>query len=77
MFTTSGIGICELHRRTGDGIDVRLYWDSRTNRIFVSVEDAARDESFELEVEPARALDAFRHPFAYAAGELGGVALAA
>ena len=77
MFTTSGIGICELHRRTADGIDVRLYWDSRTNRVFVSVDDERGDESFELEVDPARALDAFRHPFAYAAGELGSVPLAA
>jgi hypothetical protein len=77
MFTTSGIGICELHRRTADGIDVRLWWDSRTNRIYVSVEDDRREESFELEVEPSRALDAFRHPFAYAAGEVEGAALAA
>jgi hypothetical protein len=33
----------------------------------VSVRDASTGEDFELKVEPANALDAFRHPYAYAA----------
>ena len=37
-----------------------------TNRLFVGVDDGRRDSSFELEVAPAEALDAFHHPFAYA-----------
>jgi hypothetical protein len=36
-----------------------------TNQLFVAVEDERLGESFELEVEEAAALDAFRHPYAY------------
>ena len=59
--------IRELDRRRGDGIDVALLWDSRTNRVLVAVEDEREGDSFELEVSAADALDAFRHPYAYAA----------
>ena len=67
----------ELDARAGDGIDVRLLWYPATNTVTVSVSvlDATRDHSFELAVEPAEALDAFHHPFAYAA--FWGVAYAA
>jgi hypothetical protein len=58
----------ELAHRAGDGIDVSLYWNERTNRVTITVYDARSDESFEVEVDGGRALDAFRHPFAYAAG---------
>lgn len=57
----------ELAHRAGDGINVSLYWNERTNRITVRVYDARADEAFELDVEGDRALDAFHHPFAYAA----------
>lgn len=57
----------ELDARAGDGIDVRLLWYPATNTVTVTVIDATRDHSFELAVEPAKALDAFHHPFAYAA----------
>jgi hypothetical protein len=63
--TTSEIGIRELDRRQSDGIDVRLLWDSRTDTIIVAVEDEKTEESFEVEVDAADALDAFRHPYAY------------
>jgi hypothetical protein len=66
MCRTAEITIRELDRRTNDGIDVRLLWNSRTNRIFVGVDDARDGAAFEFEVEAARALDAFRHPYAYA-----------
>jgi hypothetical protein len=46
-----------------------LYWDERTNRVTVKVYDTRTDEGFEFDVGGRRALDAFRHPFAYAAGE--------
>jgi hypothetical protein len=62
----------ELARRTGDGIDVFLYWNERTNRVTVKVYDARTDEAFEFDVDGRRALDAYRHPFAYAAGEQTG-----
>jgi hypothetical protein len=46
-----------------------LYWNERTNRVTVKVYDARLDEGFELDVDGRRALDAYRHPFAYAAAE--------
>jgi hypothetical protein len=58
----------ELASRGGDGINVSLYWHERTNRITVKVYDARLDEAFELDVDGRDALDAYRHPFAYAAG---------
>ena len=59
----------ELAHRAGDGIDVSLYWNERTNRVTVTVYDARADEGFELEVDRRRALDAYHHPFAYATDE--------
>jgi hypothetical protein len=56
----------ELDARSGNGIDVQLLWYPATNTVTVSVHDASRDHSFELAVEPARALEAFHHPFAFA-----------
>jgi hypothetical protein len=59
--------IHELDHRHNDGIDVTLLWDADTNRVSVFVRDARAGESFEVDVEPSRALDAFHHPYAYAA----------
>ena len=66
LTTTTEIALWELDHRTNDGIDVTLLWNPRTNHVFVVVEDQRSAESFELEVEAADALNAFRHPFAYA-----------
>jgi hypothetical protein len=66
MDNTPEIGIRELDRRRSDGIDVRLLWDSRTDTIMIAVDDAKTEASFEVEVDAADALDAFRHPYAYA-----------
>lgn len=57
--------IRELDHRAGDGFDVRLFWDSRTEAIFVTVEDARTGEGFRLTVDPPDALEAFNHPYAY------------
>lgn len=54
----------ELDRRTNDGLDVTLFWHPQTNRVSVAVEDHRFGDSFELEVDPAEALDAFHHPYA-------------
>ena len=56
----------ELDQRSGDGIEVRLLWSPTRDEIFVTVCDD-NGESFELAVRPHEALDAFNHPFAYAA----------
>ena len=57
----------QLDARTSNGVTVVLYWHPKTNGVSVLVIDEPADETFELEVDPADALDAFRHPYAYAA----------
>jgi hypothetical protein len=57
----------ELAARESEGISVRLLWHPLENAVTVSVEDARGDDCFQLAVAPERALDAFHHPFAYAA----------
>jgi hypothetical protein len=57
----------ELDHRTSDGIDVALRWDPLTNGVSVVVRDDRLGESHAFEVDPAEALCAFHHPYAYAA----------
>ena len=57
----------ELAVRENDGVRVRLLWHPRANAVTVAVEDARAGDRFQLGVAPERALDAFYHPFAYAA----------
>lgn len=57
----------ELAAREGDGIHVLLLWHPDENALTVSVEDERLGDRFELAVAPDRALDAFYHPYAYAA----------
>lgn len=57
----------ELASRESDGVLVLLLWDPDEDVVTVSVEDSRAGCCFELTVEPERALDAFYHPFAYAA----------
>jgi len=65
---TSTTIIRELAYRRNDGLDIRLLWDSASDRVTVSLHDGKTGEGFELEVGPdERALDVFHHPFAYAA----------
>jgi hypothetical protein len=58
----------ELAHRGGDGIQVLLLWDRGDGRLAVVVDDLRNGGSFELVADDGRqALDAFYHPFAYAA----------
>jgi hypothetical protein len=57
----------ELAHRTSDGLHVYLFWNDPTSRVTVGVHDARDDDSFEFEVDGQLALDAFNHPYAYAA----------
>jgi len=57
----------ELAHRASNGIEVSLFWSKPTNRVTVEVFDDRFDEGFEFEVDGSDALDAFHHPFAYAA----------
>ena len=57
----------ELAQRMNGMVEVRLLWYPELDRVELAVHDAATDVSFELEVAPADAIDAFYHPYAYAA----------
>jgi hypothetical protein len=57
----------ELDYRESDGIEVSLLWSRDDGSLAVAVRDGRTGERFELPVEPEQALDAFQHPFAYAA----------
>ena len=57
----------ELAVRENDGVHVVLSWHPDENAVTVLVEDARFGDRFHIAVEPERALDAFYHPFAYAA----------
>ena len=57
----------ELAARESDGIHVSLLWDPGDDALTVSVEDSRAGARFQLAVAPDRGLDAFYHPFAYAA----------
>ena len=51
----------ELAYRQNDGIDVRLLWNSHTDRVSIAVEDERSGESFEFEIDSGDASAAFHH----------------
>jgi hypothetical protein len=59
--------IRELDHRHSDGIEVTLLWNARTKAVSVLLLEERSAASFQFEVPPADALDAFHHPYAYAA----------
>ena len=67
MTATAHITSRELDSRSGDGLDIRLLWNAADGSIVVTVDDARTEEAFVIQVAATDALDAFRHPFAYAA----------
>ena len=54
-----------LAHRSTDGIEVSLFWSKPSNRVTIELVDERIDERFEFEVAHEKALDAFRHPYAY------------
>jgi hypothetical protein len=69
ILTTPQSAIRELDHRANDGVDVRLLWNSRTNQVFVAVEDQRTGDLVEVTVSGADALDAFQHPYVYCASD--------
>ena len=57
----------ELARRVSGTVEVLLLWRPEIDRVEVSVRDLAGGAGFHVEVAPGNAIDAFHHPFAYAA----------
>jgi hypothetical protein len=56
----------ELDTRHGDGLTVRLEWNRDSGETQIVVHDTRSDGLIAFGVPPARAAEAFRHPFRYA-----------
>ena len=56
----------ELAHRSGDGLEVTLFWRPSNDDLMVCVCDRRRGAYFEVRPEPHLALDAFYHPYSYA-----------
>jgi hypothetical protein len=65
--TTGRNDVRELASRESGGLAVRLVWHPNDDAVTVSVTDSGTGDRFQLAVDRKRALDAFYHPFAYAA----------
>jgi hypothetical protein len=57
----------ELAHRVSNGIEVTLFWGPISGEVIVEVVDHSSEHFFELSVPSECALDAFHHPYAYAA----------
>lgn len=57
----------ELAQRLSGTVEVLLLWYPETDQVEVSVRDLGTGVGFEIEVAPGNAIDAFDHPYAYAA----------
>lgn len=68
MTTTANSDWKELARREGEGLVVSLFWSGAVGRARVTVVDQMFAEELHIDVPRVCALDAFYHPFAYAAG---------
>jgi hypothetical protein len=67
MTATAFTDCRELAHRTSDGIEVTLFWSKSSNRVTIVVLDWHSNDRLEFEVDGNAALDAFNHPYAYAA----------
>jgi hypothetical protein len=56
----------ELAFRANDGLEVRLLWNAREDRLVVAVSDEHSGEHFVLDAASDKALETFYHPFAHA-----------
>jgi hypothetical protein len=57
----------ELAQRLSGTVEILLLWHSEIDRLELSVRDVATGSGFQIDVEPSDAIDAFNHPYAYAA----------
>ena len=57
----------ELAQRRSGMVEVLLLWHPKSDRVELAVRDLATDASFHLDIAPGNAIDAFYHPYAYAA----------
>ena len=59
----------ELAQRTSDRIEVTLFWSKLSKRVTIAILDSRSGECLEFDVDGSVALDAFNHPYAYAAAQ--------
>jgi hypothetical protein len=64
---TIEMGRRELAQRSADGVEVTLLWNPVSDTIAVRVVERDTEACFELPVARDQALNAFNHPYAYAA----------
>ena len=68
---TAGEGVSaptrELAQRLSGTVEVRLLWQPETDRVHLSVRDFATGTGFDIAIARGNAIDAFYHPYAYAA----------
>ena len=57
----------EVAFRAGDGIEVTMFWSKPSTQVTIAVFDTRSKETVEFEVDGSAALEAFKHPYAYAA----------
>jgi hypothetical protein len=57
----------ELDFRASDGLEVVLLWQADDEWLIVEVVDTKLGDAFRLQIAASEALDAFQHPYAYAA----------
>jgi len=61
----------ELDHREADGIEISLLWNRHSDTLSVHVFDGKSDDCLDIVVPAEDALEAFRHPYAYAALQAG------
>jgi hypothetical protein len=59
--------LTELAQRRNDGLEVTLLWARADDSVHVEVRNESTGSVVAFPVDRSRALDAFYHPFAYAA----------
>ena len=57
----------ELARRLSGPDEVLLLWHPESHRVQLSVHEAVTGATFDLDVDPGNAIDAFYHPYVYMA----------
>jgi hypothetical protein len=57
----------ELAQRLSGAVEILLLWQPGVDGVELSVRDLVTGAGFHFEVEPGNAIDAFYHPYAYAA----------
>lgn len=57
----------ELASRVSSGAETTLFWNERTGAVIVWVRNRDSGQQMEFAAAPAKALEAFYHPYAHAA----------